>query len=196
MNQQKTRNLALMSLFIAIEILMVMVPFLGFIPIGPLRATTLHIPVIIAGIVLGKKQGAQIGLVFGLSSLIINTIQPTITSFVFSPFISGSLWSLVIAIMPRVCIGYIAGLIYEKGKSHPIPAMCLGSFIGAMTNTILVLGGIYLFFGNQYATAIGLSLTKLLPYLLTIIATTGLLEAAVGTIIAVIVSRILIQFKK
>lgn len=185
-----------MSLFIAIEILMVMVPFLGFIPIGPLRATTLHIPVIIAGIVLGKKQGAQIGLVFGLSSLIINTIQPTITSFVFSPFISGSLWSLVIAIMPRVCIGYIAGLIYEKGKSHPIPAMCLGSFIGAMTNTILVLGGIYLFFGNQYATAIGLSLTKLLPYLLTIIATTGLLEAAVGTIIAVIVSRILIQFKK
>ena len=193
MNQQKTRNLALMSLFIAIEILMVMVPFLGFIPIGPLRATTLHIPVIIAGIVLGKKQGAQIGLVFGLSSLIINTIQPTITSFVFSPFISGSLWSLVIAMIPRV---YIAGLIYEKGKSHPIPAMCLGSFIGAMTNTILVLGGIYLFFGNQYATAIGLSLTKLLPYLLTIIATTGLLEAAVGTIIAVIVSRILIQFKK
>ena len=75
-------------------------------------------------------------------------------------------------------------------------AMCLGSLVGAMTNTILVLGGIYLFFGNQYATAIGLSLTKLLPYLLTIIATTGLLEAAVGTIIAVIVSRILIQFKK
>ena len=52
MNKQKTKNLSFMSLFIAIEILMVMVPFLGFIPIGPLRATTLHIPVIIAGIVL------------------------------------------------------------------------------------------------------------------------------------------------
>ena len=81
MNKQKTKNLAFMSLFIAIEILMVMVPFLGFIPIGPLRATTLHIPVIIAGIVLGKNKGAQVGLVFGLSSLFINTIQPTITSF-------------------------------------------------------------------------------------------------------------------
>ena len=77
MNKQKTKNLSFMSLFIAIEILMVMVPFLGFIPIGPLRATTLHIPVIIAGIVLGKKQGAGIGLVFGISSLVINTIQPT-----------------------------------------------------------------------------------------------------------------------
>ena len=83
MNKQKTKNLSFMSLFIAIEILMVMVPFLGFIPIGPLRATTLHIPVIIAGIVLGKKQGAGIGLVFGISSLVINTIQPTLTSFVF-----------------------------------------------------------------------------------------------------------------
>lgn len=196
MNKQKTKNLALISLFIAIEILMVMVPFLGFIPIGPLRATTLHIPVIIAGIVLGKNQGAKIGLVFGLSSLLINTIQPTITSFVFSPFISGSLWSVVIAIIPRICIGYVAGFIYEKCKTHQIVAMCLGSFCGAMTNTILVLGGIYLCFGNQYALAIGMTFSKLLPYLLTIIATTGLLEAIVGTVIAVVVSRILIQIKK
>jgi uncharacterized membrane protein len=196
MNKQKTKNLAFMSLFIAIEILMVMVPFLGFIPIGPLRATTLHIPVIIAGIVLGKNKGAQVGLVFGLSSLFINTIQPTITSFVFSPFISGSFWSLVIAIIPRVCIGYVARMIYEEWKKHPILAMSLGSFLGAMTNTILVLGGIYLFFGNQYASALGMTFSKLMPYLLTIIATTGLLEAIVGTIISVIVSRILIQIKK
>lgn len=195
MNKQKTKNLAFMSLFIAIEILMVMVPFLGFIPIGPLRATTLHIPVITAGIVLGKNKGAQVGLVFGLSSLFINTIQPTITSFVFSPFISGSFWSLVIAIIPRVCIGYVAGMIYENGKTSYISNESR-FFLGAMTNTILVLGGIYLFFGNQYASALGMTFSKLMPYLLTIIATTGLLEAIVGTIISVIVSRILIQIKK
>ena len=52
MNNKKTKDIAFMSLFIAIELLLVMVPFLGFIPIGPLRATTLHIPVIIAGIVM------------------------------------------------------------------------------------------------------------------------------------------------
>ena len=185
-----------MSLFIAIEILMVMVPFLGFIPIGPLRATTLHIPVIIAGIVLGKKQGAGIGLVFGISSLIINTIQPTVTSFVFSPFISKSLMSAVIAIIPRILIGYIAGLIYEKIKDkNEFIAMSIGSFLGAMTNTILVLGGIYFIFGSQYATAIGKDFQALLPYLLGIITTNGLLEAIVGTIIAVTVSRILIKLK-
>lgn len=194
MNKQKTKNLAFMSLFIAIEILMVMVPFLGFIPVGPLRATTLHIPVIIAGIVLGKEKGAGIGLVFGLSSLIMNTIQPTVTSFVFSPFISGSILSAFIAIVPRVLIGYVAGLIYEllKGKNETI-AMIVGSFLGAMTNTILVLGGIYVIFGSQYASAIGQDFSTLLPYLLGIITTNGIVEAIVGTIIAVMVSRILIK---
>lgn len=194
MNKQKTKNLAFMSLFIAIEILMVMVPFLGFIPVGPLRATTLHIPVIIAGIVLGKEKGAGIGLVFGLSSLNMNTIQPTVTSFVFSPFISGSILSAFIAIVPRVLIGYVAGLIYEllKGKNETI-AMIVGSFLGAMTNTILVLGGIYVIFGSQYASAIGQDFSALLPYLLGIITTNGIVEAIVGTIIAVMVSRILIK---
>ena len=194
MNKQKTKNLAFMSLFIAIEILMVMVPFLGFIPVGPLRATTLHIPVIIAGIVLGKEKGAGIGLVFGLSSLIMNTIQPTVTSFVFSPFISGSILSAFIAIVPRVLIGYVAGLIYEllKGKNETI-AMIVGSFLGAMTNTILVLGGIYVIFGSQYASAIGQDFSALPPYLLGIITTNGIVEAIVGTIIAVMVSRILIK---
>ena len=104
MKNKKNRSMAYMSLFLAIEILLVCVPFLGFIPIGPMRATTLHIPVIIAGIVLGKNKGAFLGLVFGISSLIINTIQPTITSFVFSPFLSGSFMSVIIAIVPRVCI--------------------------------------------------------------------------------------------
>ncbi len=197
MNNQKIKNLAFTSLFIAIEILMVLVPFLGFIPIGPLRATTLHIPVIIASIVLGAKTGATIGLVFGLSSLIMNTIQPTITSFVFSPFLSGSLLSALIAIVPRVLIGYVTGWIYEKLKKfNDTFAMIVGSFLGAMTNTFLVLGGIYIIFGTQYASVLGRDFASLLPYLLGIISTSSLAEAIIGTIIAVMVSRILIKLRK
>ena len=192
MNNKKTKNLAFLSLCIAIESLMVIIPFFGFIPVGPLRATTLHIPVIIAGIVLGKEKGGFIGLVFGLSSLIMNTVQPTVTSFVFSPFISGSLMSLLIAIVPRVLIGYVAGLFYEKMKDkNDNLAMIGGSFLGSITNTILVLGGIYFIFGSQYASEIGKSFSELLPYFLGIIATNGFLEAGIGTIIAVMVSRVL-----
>lgn len=181
-----------MALFIAIELLLVMVPFLGFIPIGPLRATTLHIPVIIAGIILGKEKGAAIGLVFGLSSLFINTISPTVTSFVFSPLISGSFMSALIAVIPRILIGYISGLIYEKWRFHnQTVIMTISALAGSLTNTILVLGGIYFIFGGQYASAIGQSYQQLLPYFCGIVVTNGLLEAIVGSIIAVTVARVL-----
>ena len=82
MKSKKTQYMTSMALFLAIEIILVVTP-LGYIPIGPLNATTMHIPVIIAGIVLGKKAGAELGFVFGLTSLIKATIQPGITSFCF-----------------------------------------------------------------------------------------------------------------
>lgn len=192
MKNRKTKNLAFISLFIAIELLMVMVPFLGFIPIGPLRATTLHIPVIIAAMTLGKEKGAGIGLVFGLSSLLINTISPTVTSFVFSPLISGSFMSALIAIIPRMLIGYVSGWIYEKWQWHRrTVVMTVSAMMGSLTNTVLVLGGIYLIFGSQYASSIGQSYQQLLPYFLGIIMTNGVLEAITGTIIAVAVTKIL-----
>ena len=116
--KQRTKRITYLALFMAIEALLVMVPFLGFIPIGPLRATTLHIPVIIAAIVLGTKEGCLVGLVFGIFSLLNNTINPTVTSFAFSPFISGNILSAAIAIVPRVLIGFVSGEVYSLLKSN------------------------------------------------------------------------------
>ena len=124
MKSKKTQYMTSMALFLAIEIILVVTP-LGYIPIGPLNATTMHIPVIIAGIILGKKAGAELGFVFGLTSMIKATIQPGITSFCFSPFvtigtISGNYKSLLIAFVPRILLGYLAGLIFGimKNKGH------------------------------------------------------------------------------
>lgn len=197
MNRIKTKNLTLLSLFIAIEILMVSIPFLGFIPIGPLRATTLHIPVIIAGIVLGKEKGTIIGFVFGLSSLIVNTISPSAISFVFSPFISGSFLSVILAIIPRICIGYISGLIYDLlKKKWDFLSMIIASFMGSLTNTIMIMSGIYFLFGEAYAKVMGQSMDGLLPYILGIITTQGLLEAIVGCVISFMVCKVLIKVVK
>ena len=52
-------NIAIVSLFGAIIIVMALVPFLGYIPLGFMNATLLHVPVIIASIVLGPKYGAR-----------------------------------------------------------------------------------------------------------------------------------------
>ena len=53
-----------------------------------IKATTVHIPVIIGAILLGPSAGAMLGAVFGVCSLISNTMAPTLLSFAFSPFMS------------------------------------------------------------------------------------------------------------
>ena len=145
MRSKKTQYMTFMAMFLAIEIILVVTP-LGYIPIGPLSATTMHIPVIIAGITLGKKPGAQLGLVFGLTSLIRATIQPGITSFCFSPFvtvgnISGDWRSVIIALVPRILLGYLAGVIFEfiKNKfNNENAAAVIGALIGTITNLSLI----------------------------------------------------------
>lgn len=193
MRSKKTQYMTFMAMFLAIEIILVVTP-LGYIPIGPLSATTMHIPVIIAGITLGRKAGAQLGLVFGLTSLIRATLQPGITSFCFSPFvtvgnISGDWRSVVIALVPRILLGYLAGVIFDLLKdkfNNENVAAVASALVGAITNTVLVLGGIYLFFGGAYADAINIAYSTLLVTLLGVVTTNGIVEAIIGAIVALL----------
>ncbi len=118
MKNQNTKRMTLFALFLAIEIMLFCTPF-GFLQIGPLAITLMHVPVIAASILLGVKEGMALGLVFGLCSMIKATMAPGITSFVFSPFvtiggISGNWSSLLIALVPRILTGYSLGKIWFK----------------------------------------------------------------------------------
>lgn len=195
MKSKKTQYMTSMALFLAIEIILVVTP-LGYIPIGPLNATTMHIPVIIAGIILGKKAGAELGFVFGLTSMIKATIQPGITSFCFSPFvtigtISGNYKSLLIAFVPRILLGYLAGLIFEimKNKGNENSGVLAGALVGALTNTVLVLSGIYVFFGNAYASSLNVAYSGLIGLLLGVVTTNGILEAILAAVVSLAVYK-------
>ena len=82
---------------------------LGFIPIPPVKATIMHIPVIIGAIVEGPVVGSLVGLVFGLFSMYQNFTAPGPTSFIF--------WNPIIALVPRVLIGITAYYIYAFLKN-------------------------------------------------------------------------------
>lgn len=189
MKNKKIFKMAFLALMSAILVMMMVTP-LGYIPIGVLRITTMHIPVLITAMVLGKKEGMLMGALFGISSVIINTLQPTITSFVFSPFITvgtvnGNGYSLIIAILPRILLGWSSGMIYEllvtyKNETFRI---VISALIGTLMNTLLVLGGIYLFFGPAYAAARGIEYSALLTILLTTIMTNGILEILLAAVI-------------
>ncbi len=198
MRSKKTKNLALFAFFLAVELILLFTP-LGFLRIGPLSATLMHIPVIIAAITMGWKYGCALGLVFGLCSVWSATFTPGPTSFCFSPFItvgsfSGNFSSLIIAIVPRILIAVSAYGVYtlcEKKKISSGIGIPLAAAAGSITNTALVLGLIYLFFGPSYASAVNIAYETLLGVLLGVVATNGISETIVGCIVVLMVTKAL-----
>ena len=103
----ETKNLTTVGILGAIVIMLGLTP-LGFIPLGVLTITSLHIPVIVAGILEGPVVGGLVGLIFGFFSLFNAMTRPTPISFVF--------YNPLISIMPRILIGIVTGLIYRALK--------------------------------------------------------------------------------
>ena len=87
-NRFSTMSMVQVAIFGAVICIMAFTPFLGYIPLGFTRATIIHVPVIIASLLMGPKKGAALGFLFGMTSFINNTMNPTPTSFVFTPFYS------------------------------------------------------------------------------------------------------------
>lgn len=192
---QKTKKIALFAMFLAIELVMLLTP-LGYIRTPFLSITLMHIPVIAAGVLMGPGYGSALGLVFGLTSVWNATMTPNLTSFVFSPFvtiggISGNWTSLIIAIVPRVLLGWIAGTlfnVFNKKLNRPMSALLAG-VLATACHTLMVLGLIALLWGPQYAQAIGQSPDTLLMYLGMVILTNGILEMIAAGIVSMALAK-------
>ena len=205
---KKVMDMSLAGIFTAVIIVMSVVPFLGYIPLGFMSATIIHVPVIVGAILLGPKYGAYLGLVFGLTSLVKATLTPNMTSFVFSPFItiggySGNLWSVVIAIVPRVMIGIVSYFVFKLvmnlvhgKKGGRTVALAITGIAGSMTNTLLVMNGIYLFFGESYMAASNKAVENIYNAILGIIVGFGGPEAIIAGILVVAIGNVLLRLKK
>lgn len=197
-NLRNAKFLALLGVLLAIEIILAFTP-LGFVPLVFTKATTVHIPVIIGAIFLGPTAGVILGCAFGMISVIINTISPALTSFVFSPFITvggtqGNIWSLVIALVPRMMIGITAYYSYKwvnKWDQSKVVAYATAGVVGALTNTILVMGGIYIFFGSQYAAAKEVGFEALFGVIMGIVGINGVPEAIVSAVLVATICKVL-----
>ena len=86
-NKKDTRWMVSVALMAAIIIVLANTP-LGMIQLPVIKATTVHIPVILGALLFGPLAGGILGGVFGVCSLASNTMAPTLLSFAFSPFLS------------------------------------------------------------------------------------------------------------
>ncbi len=191
---KKTLFLAQFAMLLAIEAIVCFTP-LGSLPaFGPIVATLGMVPVIITAIILGTGAGTAMGCFAGLFSFLVWTFTPPspLTAFAFTPFytlgpVQGNFWSLVICFVPRILVGVVAGgcfTLFTKMKWEAVLTYGLSGILASLTNTFLVLGGIYVFFGPSYAAAIGKSFDLLLGLIGLTVLTSGIPEAVIGGVAA------------
>ena len=178
-----TRNLAILGLMLALTIILDMTP-LGAIPIGSVSATITHIPTIITGIILGPVAGLIMGTAFGLVSLLHALTRPltALDPLFINPLVS---------VLPRMAIGVMAyygyrfaSFLFGKNTIARTASSAVGGVIGSMTNTVLVLGMLYIVYVQKIIEAFGLADAKAVRALfISIIVGNALIEAVVAAII-------------
>lgn len=207
-SRYSTISMVQVAIFGAIICIMAFTPFLGYIPLGFTRATIIHIPVIIASLLMGPKKGGALGFLFGLTSFINNTINPTITSFVFTPFynlgeFSGGIGSVIICFVPRILVGIVPYYVYKlvmrftgeetKKKGVSNIGLVLAGISGALVNTLLVMNMIFLFFRDAYAQANEVASSAVYTFILSVICINGVPEAIVAGILSLCIGKVLMK---
>lgn len=197
-----TKWMVSVALMAAIVVVLANTP-LGLIPLPITKATTVHIPVILGAILLGPTAGAILGGVFGICSMISNTMTPALTSFAFSPFLSttgitGVLKAIWVSVGCRILIGLVAGwlwMLLKKIKTRQMVWLAVTGFVGSMVNTISVMGSIYFLFAEQYAQAKEVAVSAVWGLILGTVTVSGIPEAIIAAILVSVIGKALLKLR-
>ena len=193
-----THRMVALAMMAAIVALLANTP-LGLIQTPIIKATTVHIPVILGAILLGPSAGCALGAVFGVCSLISNTIAPTVTSFAFSPVYAdgpvGAVKALWIAVGCRILIGFVSSwlwIILKKVKLPDLAALPIVGFVGSMTNTVAVMGSIYFLLAEQYAQAREVAVSAVYGLVMATVTGAGVMEAIAALVLVTAIGKALL----
>ena len=195
-----TRYMATLAMLCGLLLVMGMTG-IGFIPLPLIKATTMHIPVILGAVLLGPGAGAVLGAVFGLCSIWANTTAPGLMSFAFSPFMStdglvGAAKSIWIALGCRILFGLIAGFLWKivkKITGKDVVALPVTAVISTLCHTVLVMGSIYFLLAQQYAAAKNVAITAVFGLVMGTVTASGIPEAIVAAILVTVIGKALLH---
>lgn len=174
---------------------------IGFIPLPIIKATTMHVPVILGAVLLGPGAGAFLGGVFGLCSIWANTTSPGLLSFAFSPFMTteglpGVAKSLWIALGCRILFGLIAGWLWKLSKKlfkKEFLALPVTAALSTICHTLLVMGSIYLLLAQQYAAAKNVAISAVFGLIMGTVTASGIPEAIIAAVLVTVIGKSLLH---
>lgn len=184
----KTRDLTLNALFIALTVVMAIVPNLGVIQIGVISITILHIPVIIAGLVLGFRAALINAFAFGVASMFVAISRG---SGILDPLFVNPLVSVV----PRLLFGLAIGVIYagmKKISKNQTVIDAVTAVVSTLIHSVLVLSALFIAsIGNPAFFELANTTPKLFLLFQGIFISNALFEVAAALIIALPVANVL-----
>ena len=202
MKQKKTdtRYMAMLAMMCGVLLVMGMTG-IGFVPFPVIKATTMHIPVILGAVLLGPGAGAVLGGLFGLFSIWVNTTTPGLLSFAFSPFMTtegmpGVMKSLWIALGCRILFGAMAGWLWILAKKlikKDYIALPVTAAAASIFHTCLVMGSIYFLLAAQYAAAKNVAITAVFGLVMGTVTASGIPEAIVAAILVTVIGKALLH---
>ena len=204
MKQKKLDTWYMATLAMLCGVLLVMgITGIGFIPFPVIKATTMHIPVILGAVLLGPSAGGVLGGVFGLCSIWVNTTSPGLLSFAFSPFMTteglpGVVKSLWIALGCRILFGIIAGWLWKLFKKifkQDYAALPVTAAVSTLCHTILVMGSIYFLLAHQYAEAKNVAITAVFGLVMGTVTASGIPEAIIAAILVTVIGKALLHLQ-
>ena len=195
-----TRYMATLAMLCGVLLVMGMTG-IGFIPLPVIKATTMHIPVILGAIILGPSAGAVLGGLFGLCSIWANTTTPGLLSFAFSPFmttegLTGVLKSLWIALGCRILFGLVAGWLWKLVKKiikQDYIALPVTAAVSTICHTVFVMGSIYLLLAQQYAAAKNVAVGAVFGLVMGTVTASGIPEAIIAAILVTVIGKSLLH---
>ncbi|MDO4266807.1 MAG: ECF transporter S component [Eubacteriales bacterium] len=199
-SMNKTKWTVSVALMAAVVVVLANTP-LGMIQLPIIKATTVHIPVILGAMLLGPLAGAILGGVFGICSIISNTTAPTLLSFAFSPFmtmsgLSGVFKSLWVAFGCRVMLGVFAGFLWQffKKVHHTgIAAMACTGFVSSVFHTLIVMLSIFKLFTLEYAAAKNVAVDAVWGLIMATITGSGIPEAIAAGVLVAALGKVLMR---
>lgn len=198
--KRDTRYMATLAMLCGVLMVMGMTG-IGFIPLPVIKATTMHIPVILGAVLLGPSAGGVLGAVFGFCSIWANTTTPGLLSFAFSPFMTnegliGAAKSLWIALGCRILFGFIAGwlwLLMKKISKKEYISLPVTAAIATICHTVLVMGSIYILLAQQYAAAKNVGITAVFGLIMGTVTASGIPEAIVAAVLVTVIGKALLN---
>lgn len=156
LTKQKLHEMVLM--LVALETVFAF-SYLGYIQYWNVSATSMHVLVIVAAMILGARGSIPVVCVFVGSSMWIGTYATVDLDKLFSPIVSGmplSSLSLAVArIIFALIVSWMFGVYFRKPRKHVYVGISLIAIAGTLLHGFVIFLSLYLFFPMLRETLTG-----------------------------------------